>query len=280
MATPIRARKLAALTESTAAEWAAVDGLLTDIDDTLTCDGAIEPVALAALGRLRAAGVRVIAITGRSMGWSEPFARPPPLGWPIDAIVAENGAVALRTVNDALQIDFVQDAATRARNAKRLNEVAQRTLRDIPGATLARDSAGRVTDMAVDHSEFARLDARAIEQVVALMRDAGMTATVSSIHINGWFGSHNKLSGARWIIQKLWGRDLDAELPRWACVGDSTNDQDMFGHIPLSIGVANLMRFAGQLTVWPAYLTRAERGEGFAEVADALLRVRAGMPCR
>ena len=280
MATPIRARKLAALTESTAAEWAAVDGLLTDIDDTLTCDGAIEPVALAALGRLRAAGVRVVAITGRSMGWSEPFARPPPLGWPIDAIVAENGAVALRSVNDVLQIDFVQDAATQARNAKRLNEVARRILRDVPGAALARDSAGRVTDMAVDHSEFARLDARAIEQVVALMRDAGMTATVSSIHINGWFGSHNKLSGARWIIQKLWGRDLDAELPRWACVGDSTNDQDMFGHIPLSIGVANLMRFAGQLTVWPAYLTRAERGEGFAEVADALLRVRAGMPCR
>ena len=280
MATPIRARKLAALTESTAAEWAAVDGLLTDIDDTLTCDGAIEPVALAALGRLRAAGVRVVAITGRSMGWSEPFARPPPLGWPIDAIVAENGAVALRSVNDALQIDFVQDAVIRERNAKRLIEVARRILRDVPGAALARDSAGRVTDMAVDHSEFARLDARAIEQVVALMRDAGMTATVSSIHINGWFGSHNKLSGARWIIQKLWGRDLDAELPRWACVGDSTNDQDMFGHIPLSIGVANLMRFAGQLTVWPAYLTRAERGEGFAEVADALLRVRAGMPCR
>ncbi len=62
--------------------------------------------------------------------------------------------------------------------------------------------------------------------------------------------------------------------PRWACVGDSTNDQDMFGHIPLSVGVANLMRFADQLTVWPAYLTRGERGEGFAEVADALLGAR------
>ena len=276
MATPIRAHMPAALTASTAAEWAAVDGLLTDIDDTLTRDGAIEPVALAALGRLRDAGVRVVAITGRSMGWCEPFARPPPLGWPIDAIVAENGAVALRSVNGALQIDFVQDAATRTRNALRLNEVAQRILREVPGATLARDSAGRVTDMAVDHSEFARLDAHAIEHVVALMRDAGMTATVSSIHVNGWFGGHNKLSGARWIIEQLWGRDLDAELPRWACVGDSTNDQDMFGHIPLSVGVANLMRFADQLTVWPAYLARAERGAGFAEVADALLRARSG----
>ncbi len=274
MATPIRAHKPVALAESTAAEWAAVHGLLTDIDDTLTRDGAIEPVALAALGRLRFAGVRVIAITGRSMGWSESFARPTPQGWPIDAIVAENGAVALRSVNDALQIDFVQDAATRARNAKRLHEVAQRILREVPGARLARDSAGRVTDMAVDHSEFAQLDARAIEHVVTLMRDAGMTATVSSIHINGWFGSHNKLSGARWIIRQLCGRDLDAELSRWACVGDSTNDQDMFGHIPLSVGVANLMRFADQLTVWPAYLTRSERGAGFAEVADALLGAR------
>jgi hydroxymethylpyrimidine pyrophosphatase-like HAD family hydrolase len=99
-----------------------------------------------------------------------------------------------------------------------------------------------------------------------------MTATVSSIHINGWFGEHTKLSGARWIVRRLFGRELDAELPSWAFVGDSTNDQEMFGHVPLSIGVANLTRFADQLNVWPAYLTGKERGAGFAEVADALLR--------
>ena len=48
----------------------------------------------------------------------------------------------------------------------------------------------------------------------------------------------------------------------------------MFGHFPLSVGVANLLRFADQLTVWPAYLTRGERGAGFAEVADALIAAR------
>src|SRR5690606_41676272 len=37
----------------------------TDIDDTLTRDGAIEPAALAALHRLRAASLPVFAITGR-----------------------------------------------------------------------------------------------------------------------------------------------------------------------------------------------------------------------
>jgi hypothetical protein len=58
-------------------------------------------------------------------------------------------------------------------------------------------------------------------------------------------------------------------------VGDSTNDQEMFGHFPLSVGVANLLRFADQLTVWPAYVTAGERGAGFAEVADALIAARA-----
>lgn len=248
-----------------------IDGVLTDIDDTLTDDGAIVPAALDALGRLRAAGLHVVAITGRPMGWSEPFAR----DWPIDAIVAENGAVALFRDGGALRIEYAQDEATRARNAVRLAEVAQQVLREIPGTTLARDSAGRVTDIAIDHSEFARLDAATIERVVALMRAEGMHATVSSIHVNGWFGEHDKLSGARWIVQRLFGRDVEDERERWAYVGDSTNDQLMFGHFPLSVGVANLLRFADQLQVWPSYLTHGERGAGFAEVADALLRARA-----
>jgi hydroxymethylpyrimidine pyrophosphatase-like HAD family hydrolase len=112
--------------------------------------------------------------------------------------------------------------------------------------------------------------------VVQVMRGEGMNATVSSIHINGWFGEHTKLSGARWIVQRLLGRTLDAETAHWVYVGDSTNDQLMFGHFPLSVGVANLMHFAAQLHTWPAYLTRLERGQGFAEVAHRLLRSRAG----
>jgi HAD superfamily hydrolase (TIGR01484 family) len=248
-----------------------VGGVLTDIDDTLTHDGAIEAAALDALQRLRGAGMAVIAITGRPMGWSEPFART----WPIDAIVAENGAVALFRQGDRLRVEYAQDEATRTHNARRLAEVALRVQREVPGATLARDSAGRVTDIAVDHSEFAALAPARVAEVVALMRAEGMNATVSSIHINGWFGEHDKLSGARWIVQRLLGRDVEAERACWAYVGDSTNDQLMFGHFPLSVGVANLMRFAAELTVWPAWLTQNERGRGFAEFAETLLRARA-----
>ena len=246
-------------------------GVLTDIDDTLTTDGAITPDALGALQRLRDAGVRVIAITGRPMGWSEPFARQ----WPIDAIVAENGAVALfRDTRGALVIEYTQDETTRAMNARRLAEVAARVLRDVPGSRLAQDSAGRITDIAIDHSEFAQLSPAQIEQVVAVMRAEGINATVSSIHINGWFGEHTKLSGARWIVQRLLARDLENERERWVYVGDSTNDQLMFGHFALSVGVANLLDFADALTVWPAFLADGARGAGFAEVAQRLLEVR------
>ena len=249
----------------------AVRGVLTDIDDTLTCDGAVAPEALAALADLRAAGIPVIAVTGRPMGWSVPFAR----AWPIEAIVAENGAVALFHDGDGqLRIEYAQDEALRTVNAGKLAAAARRVQREVLGAQLAADSAGRVTDIAVDHSEFAHLAPAQIAEVVALMQSEGMNATVSSIHVNGWFGAHDKLSGARWIVRRRLGRDLDAETAHWAYVGDSTNDQLMFGHFPLSVGVANLMRFAAELTTWPAYLTRGERGAGFAEVARALLGAR------
>ncbi|MBC7992246.1 MAG: hypothetical protein H7Z15_03245 [Rhizobacter sp.] len=146
----------------------------------------------------------------------------------------------------------------------------------MPGATLAQDRPGRVTDIAVDHSEFVHLGEVQFAQVVKIMQDEGLYATVSSFHIKGWFGEHTKLSGARWIVQRLLGRTLDDETKRWVYVGDSTNDQLMFAHFPLSVGVANLMHFAPQLHIWPAYITPSERGAGFAEVARALLTARAG----
>ena len=248
-------------------------GLMTDIDDTLTRDGAIEPAALRALGELRAAGVPVVAITGRPHGWCEPFAA----AWPVAAIVAENGAVALIPTPSGVRTEFAQDEPTRRRNAQRLAAASARIVAAVPGALPARDSPGRLTDIAIDHSEFTHLDDDGIGQVVALMRAEGLTATVSSIHVNGWFGSHDKWSGACWMARRLFGRDLGAEIAHWVYVGDSTNDQALFARFELGVGVANLMRFADRLEVWPAYLTDGERGQGFAEVAAALLRARAAI---
>jgi HAD superfamily hydrolase (TIGR01484 family) len=214
--------------------------------------------------------VPVVAITGRPMGWSERFAR----DWPIDAIVAENGAVALFREGDKLAAEYAQDEATRAANTLRLQRAAERVLREVPGTALSSDSAGRVTDIAVDHSEFAQLSAQQIADVVRVMQAEGMHATVSSIHINGWFGDHNKWVGACWIVRELFGRALADELDRWVYVGDSTNDVLMFERFAHSVGVANIRRFEAQLTTLPRYISAGERGTGFAQVAAAVLDVR------
>ncbi|MDP2769299.1 MAG: HAD family hydrolase, partial [Giesbergeria sp.] len=95
------------------------------------------------------------------------------------------------------------------------------------------------------------------------------------IHINGWFGAHNKWEGAHWIVQQLFGRALEDEIDRWVYVGDSTNDQIMFQHFTHSVGVANIARFVPQLAHLPRYVTSGERGAGFAELARHLLAARA-----
>jgi hypothetical protein len=267
--------RLLPLSQWSAAARAPVNGVLTDIDDTLTTEGAITPGALASLHRLRAAGLPVFAITGRPAGWSEAFA----LAWPVNAIVAENGAVALsRSADGQPQKAYLQSEPMRRANFARLQAVAEHILQTLPQARLATDSPGRETDIAVDHSEFAHLSEPDIAQVVALMREGGLNATVSSIHINGWIGGHDKLEGARWIVREHLGRNLDEELERWVYVGDSTNDARMFGHFPHSVGVANVARFLPSLSHPPRYITPSERGAGFAEVVDALLATRIPVP--
>ena len=247
---------------------AKIVGVFTDIDDTLTTEGAITPDALQALHDLKAAGLMVIPITGRPVGWSIPFAST----WPVNAIVAENGAVAL--LHDATQNQiskiYQQNLVTRTHKFEQMQRIAQKVLKEIPGTAIAQDSAGRETDIAFDHSEFHHLSQEQIQQVVQMLQQEGMTATVSSIHINAWFGDHNKWHGAQWILKELTGRDLTQELDQWVYVGDSTNDQVMFEHFTHSVGVANIKRFEKELKHLPAYVAQQERGAGFAEVARLL----------
>lgn len=264
--------------EVTDAILAPVTGVLTDIDDTLTRDGQLDAPAREALAALRAAGFPVIAVTGRPAGWSEPAAR----DWPLDAVVAENGAVLLRRLRSGeaavpgdpsgLLRRFTVDDATRAAGFARLQACAADVLARVPGARLAEDSAGRLMDIAVDHSEFHRLDEAGIAAVVAVMHEHGLHATVSSIHVNGWIGEHDKATGAAWAVREVLGRDFDPAA--WAYVGDSTNDQRMFARVPVSVGVANIVDFLPRLSVPPAWVTDGDRGRGFAQVARRLLARR------
>ena len=246
-------------------------GVFTDIDDTLTTEGAITPEALQALADLKAAGLHVVPITGRPVGWSEPFAH----RWPVDAIVAENGAVALQhTPSQGVLKRYQQDAATRSAHFARMQAVLAQIESTVPGARRSQDSAGRETDLAFDYAEFAQHTPETVQRVLALLQSHGMQTTVSSIHIHGCFGDFNKWTGACWIVRELLGRDLSAELDQWVFVGDSGNDQAMFQHFTHSAGVANIARFVPQLSHLPNYVTPSARGAGFAEVARAILEAR------
>jgi HAD superfamily hydrolase (TIGR01484 family) len=251
-------------------------GVFTDIDDTLTTHGAITPDALQALADLRAAGLQVIPITGRHVGWCLPFLQDSgaQARWPVHAMVAENGAVAWVPEGGGFVKRHQQDAATRQANALSMEAAAQFVMAAVPGLQRSTDLGGRDTDISFDYNEFVHLPPESVARAVALLEQQGMHTSVSSIHIHGCFGDFNKWQGACWIVQELLGRDLAQERERWVFVGDSGNDQAMFAQLPNSVGVANIRKVADKLSHLPTYITHGERGTGFAEAAAAILAAR------
>jgi hypothetical protein len=103
------------------------------------------------------------------------------------------------------------------------------------------------------------------------MEEGGLTAKISSIHVNGWFGSYDKLSTTRLFMREVFNFDLDQRKDECVFVGDSPNDAPMFAFFPHSVGVANVSEFGESLSAFPAYVTEGRSGAGFVEVADALL---------
>lgn len=252
---------------------ARIDGLFLDIDDTLTTEGKLTADAYTALEALQKSGLRVIPITGRPAGWCDHFARM----WPVDAVVGENGAFYFWHDAQAgkLRQRFLADAATRAANAERLKVIASNIIQAVPGCALASDQFCRVADIAIDFCEDVPPLPRAeVERIATLMREVGMTAKISSIHVNGWFGSYDKLSMARMLMQERYGIDLDSARERYVFIGDSPNDEPMFGYFPHAVGVANVVEFAAGMTHPPAYVTGGRGGNGFVELAQRLLQAR------
>lgn len=251
----------------------AIRGVLTDIDDTVSTGGRVTAVAYTALERLRRAGLLVIPITGRPAGWCDHIARM----WPVDAVVGENGAFYMIHDERArkLRTRYASTEPDRRAARARRSDVAEKILRAVPGSALASDQPYRDTDLAIDYCEdVAPLPPQEVDRIAALLRAEGMTAKVSSIHVNAWFGTHDKLTTTRMLLHEVFGIDLDAQRQRFVFVGDSPNDAAMFDFFPLSVGVANVRGFASGLTTLPKYVTERESGAGFAELADFLLPLR------
>jgi HAD superfamily hydrolase (TIGR01484 family) len=247
-----------------------VRGVLTDIDDTLTTHGRLTADAYRAMERLHDAGLLVIPITGRPAGWCDHIARM----WPVAGVVGENGAFWMRydAGKKRLVRRFGISEGERVANRAKLATIGAQILRDVPGAALASDQHYRETDLAIDFCEdvppLARYD---VDRIVAMMEAEGMTAKISSIHVNGWFGHYDKLAMTRTFLAEAFAIDLDADADQFVFAGDSPNDAPMFGFFARSVGVANVRDYLDRIATPPAFVTLRAGGGGFAELAEHLL---------
>jgi HAD superfamily hydrolase (TIGR01484 family) len=251
----------------------AIRGVLCDIDDTLSSEGKLTAEAYSAMEQLQRAGLLVIPVTGRPAGWCDHIARL----WPVDGVVGENGAFYFRydRVARKMRRHFTDDAATRAAHRTRLTQIAHEILKAVPGTAIAADQHYRECDLAIDFCEdVAPLPQAAIDEIVMRMEKHGLTAKVSSIHVNGWFGRYDKLSMTKTLMREAFGVDLDAARDHYVFVGDSPNDAPMFGFFPHAVGVANVADFGARVDPLPAYVSINRCGAGFAETAQAMLAAR------
>jgi HAD superfamily hydrolase (TIGR01484 family) len=171
-------------------QWRCV---FTDIDGTLTDQGRIGPKAYEALWRLHDAGIQVVPVTGRPAGWCEMIART----WPVHSVIGENGAFYFSLQDSKMQREFLVDSSLQKSKDDKFGTIKKEIAEKVPGAAVASDQFTRMFDLAIDFAEDVKpLDDSEIQKIVDCFRAHGATAKVSNIHVNGWFGQHDKLSVA------------------------------------------------------------------------------------
>ena len=261
------------LREAPRETFAGITAVLSDIDDTLTLHGQLPAEAYAALWALKRAGIKVVPVTGRPAGWCDLIARQ----WPVDGVVGENGAFYFRYDAAAKKMIrvYAQDAEERRTNTERLWRIARQVLAEFPGTAIASDQAYREIDVAIDFCEdVPPLPLETAQRIASAFHAEGAAAKVSSIHVNAWFGSHDKLTMSRRFLAEALDIRIETALTKIAYCGDSPNDAPMFEGFPVSIGVANIRPYVNLMAHLPRYVTAAEGGHGFAEAADAIIRAR------
>lgn len=244
--------------------------VFTDIDDTLTLDGKLQDSAYSSMWDLHRAGVHVVPVTGRPAGWCELIARL----WPIAGVVGENGALYFRHENNKMIRHFATSEAERESNVRKLQKIKTEILQNVPGAEVASDQFCRLFDLAIDFCEDVKpLPETEVDKIVSIFKKHGAQAKVSSIHVNGWFGSYDKLTMCQDLARREFSLDLSQHQEQIAFVGDSPNDEPMFAFFKNSFAVANINKFSTRLKSKPKFVASKSGGDGFAEIVRSLLNV-------
>jgi HAD superfamily hydrolase (TIGR01484 family) len=252
--------------------------LISDIDDTITTGGMLPASTFQAFWALEGAGVRTVVVTGRPAGWCDHIARM----WPVAGVIGENGALIYAYDRPARRMrrTYLLGEEERREARRKLERIRERVLREVPGCAIASDQPFRLADLAVDFREdVGPLGPAEVREICRIMESEGATCKVSSIHVNCWYGSFDKVSGLRRLLADE-GRDLDDPRVRETMLftGDSPNDEPLFQALETTIGVANILPFLPDLRHPPAFITEREAAAGFAEAVGVILAKRGRRP--
>ena len=249
---------------------AGIKTLFCDIDDTITTDGYLTADAYKAIEELNNRGITVAAITGRPAGWCDMLAR----FWPVKGVIGENGAFyySYDRINCKMLRKLHPDVQQEVNRLDRFDKIKSRVLTEVQGAAIASDQAFRLADLAIDFCEdvppLSQLD---IERIKTIFEEEGATAKISSIHVNGWFGSYDKLTMTEIFAKEILELDINISNDRIIFVGDSPNDSPLFDFFENSCGVANIKEFEQILEAKPKWIANQRSGAGFCEIVNIIL---------
>ena len=212
--------------------------IATDYDGTLAHDGKVEDVTLAALQRARAAGLKLVMVTGRELSDSFNTFTHSHL---FDRVVAENGAIVYDPV---------------AKTTRRLAPA--------PPPELLRRLADRQIPFSTGHSIVATVEPHEIA-VFEAIRDLGL-----EWHVIFNKGSVMALPSG---VTKATGLDpalaeLEVAAAKTVGIGDAENDHAFLRYCGLGVAVANALP---SLKTTADLVTSGARGAGVIEIIDRVL---------
>jgi len=236
--------------------------IATDMDGTLTKQGKFSAAVLQAIEALMAAGIKVLIVTGRSAGWVSGLSSL----MPVVGAIAENGGlfypsgseqpVLLTTIADIIQ--HRQDLAL----------IFQHLKLKFPQIEESGDNRFRITDWTFD---VANLTPDELGMMGNICQEMGWGFTYSNVQCHIKPQEHSKAIATLKVLREYFP---DYSPNQVVTVGDSPNDESLFDqrYFPISVGVANVMKYVNQLQHQPIYVTTAAEGEGFCELSSYILR--------
>lgn len=237
--------------------------IISDVDDTITKEGKLYPHVLEAIWRAKISGRTIILVTGGSVGWADCYIRQ----WPIDAVIAESGAVMLCHDKDGSILQLLNPQIDKETVMKKRRNLLEYT----SCLPFSSDQCARFFDIAYDKKKMDSAEIKALKKTLIMY---GANFAESSIHINAWFGPYNKKSALKFFMEERLGIKEEEYLRSSIYLGDSFNDQPLFDYIPLSIGMHTVEDQREKFDILPKYITKGTSGDGWYEVVHSLLKIR------